>query len=193
MASAQRPPAAPDRKKLSAVGAIDNNQTDPNSQSHYKDNSTLDNNIAILTAVLAVLGFIVAVVTLNFAKKGTLSAVEAIDNNQTDPNSQSHNKDNSTLGNNIAILTAVLGVLGFIVAVVKLHFTSKKLKLKKRQIEAQKRTNERTNKDKQREIEIHQERNKLIEQKFENALQTILPFIYKFNLGSLRNKVCPIF
>ena len=140
MASAQRPPAAPDRKKLSAVGAIDNNQTDPNSQSHYKDNSTLDNVIAIVGSVL--------------------------------------------------------GVLGFIVAVVKLHFTSKKLKLKKRQIEAQKRTNERTNKDKQREIEIHQERNKLIEEKkqnFEDALQTILPFIYKFNLGSLRNKVCPIF
>ena len=59
MASAQRPPAAPDRKKLSAVGAIDNNQTDPNSQSHYKDNPTIDNVIAIVGSVLGVLSFIV--------------------------------------------------------------------------------------------------------------------------------------
>merc|ERR1712226_1754619 len=49
---------------LSAVEANDNNQTDQNSQSHYKDNPPLDNVIAIVGSVVGVLGFILAVAAL---------------------------------------------------------------------------------------------------------------------------------
>jgi len=61
-----------------------------------------------------------------------LSAVEAINNNQTDSNSQSHYKDKSTLDYVIAIVGSVVGVLSLMLAALKLYYQRKKIKEQKK-------------------------------------------------------------
>merc|ERR1719197_687341 len=103
---------------LSAVEANDNNQTNqtsPAMESTSSDKTTLEG--------AKLVGAIVSY---------CLSVVEAIDNNQTDRNSQSHCEDESTLNHIIAIVGSVVGVLGFLLAVVKIYFLKKKIKEQKK-------------------------------------------------------------